>query len=1768
MKSSGLIWLLVGGGIAAGATGGLAIRHYVVAANQLDDHTWFRVTADGESLDLRIDGDVDVVSLRGRPLDTRALEGQVQRLYVTDSEGRELASFDASQLFVEVQSALKLSAPGDINASDFIDPQDFVRERQGEYPVWAPGYSQSWWREACIYNAYLPFGGLDNPSHREAVYRDVLLDLITQPGVPGRESAEARLASSVAGWVGGTGVSSTVAAEILSGNPQKAFSKAEGIPQLGKLVTWLKAGAEAGPVQGLWRSPLRQTAAKYMGWASKGAALVALPVEITQETAHNLFISSLCDADAELRLEAVKRLLKERRHQFDDVAHDALSAAEDEFESRVQGYYDNALGDALIRAAAGHDRVEYAHFTLKLIEVLEPYVAQISSTQLAAVSSAATPYYLSWVVLRLVDSNKLEVQRMMLAATLQQQIFESNAYARALYAIKSDRAERSDIQYALQLFELNGYLTWYAYHKYHLLMTLNPVLDLQDIFTGGTVSEVREYLADREAKALRRYEHSKPPYFLAWMQGTALTSDDTDPEYAWFEGKCGLSAIEPQSSPSLLAYESGHQGPAPQEVRVVSSTGERVATLAKAHDPAWAPDGRSLAFARAGSLWLYDVAADAERELVEAPPPRTLPPGYERDELGELYLRRLEGLRFSPDGKWIAYCCDGGLFLVPSQGGQPREILAPPAARHSTADLYWFAAGAFPPIAWAHDSSAFLFGAAARTDDAGSGDYEVHLADVASGAEHALPAEATGHFVSRELWWSDSPEEVWLADAGSEQLRLLSVSGSVRDVCRLPSRCQIASSPTGRSAAVASEDGVLIASREGDPWRVSDATDGAAAAWSADGDTAAALLPDTGTIVVAQVPEHKTAEHSLPDDVPEPTALALAPDGSQLAWLDSFHGHQEHYSRGERTLGMLDLSSGESTSTVLSGLPIDAEWSPSGETIAVLEWAEIPEFTYQLEIVEVSGETTNLGVVGTWMRHERPPSFAWTSVAASPLVAKPDPQKPTTEPRAETFTLSRPGTGYASYEALELVGKNPPVWLGENAIRISNGGTAIYDFTIPSAKLITKLREKFEPRVTVQGQGAAFLGAETGVSAWDGNSWQSLTHYRSAEGYAGDIPARCVLEANQGALYHQVRVRVESNLTGSVDIRRVDCVIPAGQVGEREAKYVAALLAAQACKRLAAEFQELDFMDSAAFDSELFLRWAAWTAGLAEDLSNVPSTYGGPWPFIKACQALQGLHEHVVQLDPLPTAAQLVDRTWFRGNYVQQSAPDPGDMASAIDALADEFETLARKYANGDPATDREAKIAAWIESSCPIEVQHYGQGPVARSLLNHLTGEGDSWKVGWNVLKAAAQSDQYKNLADAGARTGEATAEYLAEWSRSLRDDEGRPGEQGRRLAARIAVSPGHGPDSTITITEVHEQTTANGRKLDVDEPRVAVRAKDAARLLKAQPEPDMHPLEMLMLNWSGDGRFLSFRMFQEGDGNEPSAFAILDATSGDLLDLGVGGDPLMPGSPWAPTGALLGSFWDGEPLRLSVLDLDGDRKLKPIYTPRRDDSGRLPFAWLPDGSGLVFTEETGAFGAPSPMYYIRADGSGLRRLTPQNNRSSEFCPLPSPDGKHVAFSRVDGLWLIDLQTDRRRQITEIPTDYSLAGYTPAQDSVGTDYARAWSPDGRLLFFRGQIHEPELRNRTGVYDLHANRLYLAESEEYEQSRPHDYPAEWDWPAPISLRARDVGGDQYKVEWRDPRAREWLTVWSGHSVQDLTLYCGGGFNQAAAWTNPALLTNR
>ena len=230
-----------------------------------------------------------------------------------------------------------------------------------------------------------------------------------------------------------------------------------------------------------------------------------------------------------------------------------------------------------------------------------------------------------------------------------------------------------------------------------------------------------------------------------------------------------------------------------------------------------------------------------------------------------------------------------------------------------------------------------------------------------------------------------------------------------------------------------------------------------------------------------------------------------------------------------------------------------------------------------------------------------------------------------------------------------------------------------------------------------------------------------------------------------------------------------------------------------------------------------------------------------------------------------------------------------------------------------------------------------------------------------------------------------------------------------------------------------------------------------------------DDHP------DWSPDGSTLAF----ERCGRRCAVYAI-EADGTGLRRLGPACDRRPPACEdrstpaWSPDGTTIafarswgavrtgrrwGRYGQIAHAELSLMDAAGGhvRRITTLTArrPYTGDVGRP--TWSPDGTRIAFGVWNSAAGTPArgrALFIARADGSGLRRLTPWKLRAGDH-PDFSPDGRRIlvgagvrgAHDRGGELWAVDPDSGAVSQITH-------------SGRRGIVSSGSWAPDGGSLAF------------------------------------------------------------------------------------------------------------
>ena len=106
---------------------------------------------------------------------------------------------------------------------------------------------------------------------------------------------------------------------------------------------------------------------------------------------------------------------------------------------------------------------------------------------------------------------------------------------------------------------------------------------------------------------------------------------------------------------------------------------------------------------------------------------------------------------------------------------------------------------------------------------------------------------------------------------------------------------------------------------------------------------------------------------------------------------------------------------------------------------------------------------------------------------------------------------------------------------------------------------------------------------------------------------------------------------------------------------------------------------------------------------------------------------------------------------------------------------------------------------------------------------------------------------------------------------------------------------------------------------------------------------------------------------------------------------------------------------------------------------------------SWSPDGTQIAFVDRVQVAGIDDmDINVMNADGTDIVNLT-KTNTIDEQKPAWSPDGTQIAYEADADIWVVDVATGARTNLTNSPCKY--------------DWDPAWSPDGtRLAIVHGRI--------------------------------------------------------------------------------------------------------
>jgi Tol biopolymer transport system component/DNA-binding SARP family transcriptional activator len=192
--------------------------------------------------------------------------------------------------------------------------------------------------------------------------------------------------------------------------------------------------------------------------------------------------------------------------------------------------------------------------------------------------------------------------------------------------------------------------------------------------------------------------------------------------------------------------------------------------------------------------------------------------------------------------------------------------------------------------------------------------------------------------------------------------------------------------------------------------------------------------------------------------------------------------------------------------------------------------------------------------------------------------------------------------------------------------------------------------------------------------------------------------------------------------------------------------------------------------------------------------------------------------------------------------------------------------------------------------------------------------------------------------------------------------------------------------------------------------------------------------------LGLSPDGQWLAF----DSDRNGNQDIYKMPVTGGEPVQLTSDpGDDFM--SSWSPDGREIAFYaYRRGTRRLQVIAAEGGAAQDVTDSPANQ---RAP-SWSPDARKLVFTSDASG---QYQLYVVARSGDSSWGAARQLTRDGGAAGRWSPDGREIAYTRSDGLWLISPEGGVPRPLTH------LQGSAP---QLSLDVIQ-WSTDGQTVYYK-----------------------------------------------------------------------------------------------------------
>jgi hypothetical protein len=481
-------------------------HHNYLIPDTSQTQSWQTVTEDGKKYEIQCLVSSLIPDLSRRWLDMDLDDKVINEIQVKDSSGSIVEFVTAKNILILTQSGLKFSTTTDLDEGLYIYNGDIIKDNGNNF--YGPSNTQPLWRDSFMYRGDLDGAGLIYHDHRANIYKEVFLNAILQPDT--RKKMEIEFLKELEYYLYIRKTGTLITKMILEGR---------GIFRLEpKIVqTTLKN----------WEFyKIKASAIDYLGKLSVGLKTAKTVVDITGDAAQKIYLQVLADAYAKDRLDALKRFITENRSNLDKAMIKGFEDAEDFFNNKlIKGYYDN-IGFALMETGSEH-----------AVDLLSLGIS-ITGLAVKVVGKLALPYLLAWEVYKLIKDPITEAQKMCLAITIQRTLFNSGMFEKLQKEITKEKVkDLNKIRDALNLFNINCYLSWNVYNTHISLYENNPFYTLSDILYGGSVTELTKRFKSMEDRLLNLFFITSPPYYLTWRTKNSFVYIENNIEYPWLLAK-------------------------------------------------------------------------------------------------------------------------------------------------------------------------------------------------------------------------------------------------------------------------------------------------------------------------------------------------------------------------------------------------------------------------------------------------------------------------------------------------------------------------------------------------------------------------------------------------------------------------------------------------------------------------------------------------------------------------------------------------------------------------------------------------------------------------------------------------------------------------------------------------------------------------------------------------------------------------------------------------------------------------------------------------------------------------------------------------------------------------------------------------------------------------------------------------------------------------------------------------------------------------------